>query len=72
MLSWYTKGAPASPPPSESSLALFDASYAMAGSINQVTIIELLVDARRDPEFGAAVRNIRSIARAACALRPIP
>lgn len=55
MFARYIQAAPATLSPAQSILALFDASYAMAGGTSQVAMIELLLAARRDPEYGAVV-----------------
>jgi AcrR family transcriptional regulator len=51
----YAQAAPPTLSPQERILALFDAAYAMAGSVSQAAMIELLLAARRDPEYGTIV-----------------
>lgn len=55
MSACYIQAAPPTLAPRDRILALFDAAYTMAGSTSQVAMIELLLAARRDPEYGAIV-----------------
>lgn len=55
MLAKYFLATPATLSPAQCVLALFDASYDMASTTNQVAMIELLLAARRDPDYGAIV-----------------
>jgi AcrR family transcriptional regulator len=51
----YVAGGPQALTPKERIMALLEVAYTLTDSVNQTALIELLLAARRDPEFRAAV-----------------